>query len=204
MEPIRQSNRPSLVVHLVHEGAIFGRDAKGGDARHPIGVGCGVQGTGGAGTGADGGEVGGRNVGGASGGRGGCECLVESLANHFRCAYACMYVGVCGANPYIIIHDPNNTQTDMMTLPGGQGHGHRIPYTVRTTVVPFRTTVPCRGQILWVTRTTMIGCVPTTTPLWSAPPTQATAHKPTHLDRFQGQGRLGVEIMVSETNGVIG
>jgi hypothetical protein len=110
--------------------------------------------------------VGGRGEGGASGGRGGCECLVKSLANHFRCAYAyaCMYVGVssvCGANPYIIIHDPNHTQTDMMTLPGGQGHGHRTPYTARTTVVPFRTAVPCRGQILWETRTTLIGCVPT-------------------------------------------
>lgn len=112
MEPIRQPNRPSLVVHLVDEGAIFGRDAKGGDSRHTVGVCCGMQGAGGAGAGADGGKVGGRSVGGSSGGRGGRECLVESLANHSRCAYA------CGDNPYIIIHDPNHTRTDMMTLPG--------------------------------------------------------------------------------------
>jgi len=85
MEPIRQSNRPPLVVHLIHKGAIFGRDAKGGDARHPI-VGGGVQRTGGAGAGTDGGKVDWRSVGGAGGGRGGGECLVESLANHFRCA----------------------------------------------------------------------------------------------------------------------
>ena len=97
MEPIRQSNRPSLVVHLVHEGAIFGRDAKGGDARHPVGVGCGMQGTGGAGASANGGKVGGRSVGGASGRRGGGECLVEPLVNHFRCVCV-LYVGVCGCN----------------------------------------------------------------------------------------------------------
>lgn len=90
MEPIRQSNRPSLVVYLIHKGAIFGRDAKGGDARHPIGVGGGVQRTGGARTGTDRGKVNWGSVGGTSGGRGGGECLVESLANHFRCAYACV------------------------------------------------------------------------------------------------------------------
>ena len=84
VQPIRQPNRPSLVVHLVYERTILGRDAKGGDARHPVGVGGGVQRTSGAGTGADGGKVGGRRVGGASGGRRGCQCLVESLANHFR------------------------------------------------------------------------------------------------------------------------
>ena len=97
MEPIRQSNRPSLVVHLIHEGAIFGRDAKGGDARHPIGIGCGVHRAGGAGTGTEGGKVGGRTEGGTGGGRGGGQCLVESLVNHFRGGY--MHMRVCGCGP---------------------------------------------------------------------------------------------------------
>lgn len=91
MEPIRHANGPTLVVHLVHKGAIFCRDAKGGDAGHAVRIRRGVHGTGGTGASTDGGKVGGRGVGGAGGGRGGGECLVESLADHFR--RVC--VGVC-------------------------------------------------------------------------------------------------------------
>ena len=87
MQPIRETNRPSLVVHLVDKGAILGRYAKGGDARHAIGVGRSVQGTGGAGAGTNGSKVGGRRIRGTSGGRGARECLVESLANHFRVCF---------------------------------------------------------------------------------------------------------------------